>query len=131
MKKDQGKSYYPIYNRKGKASYYVDGDKIHVYSWAGEPVAFLEHGAVFSFSPQHLGWLDEGWLRDPEGKCVGFTESGPGGPNPPKTRPPAEAPAEKKEPPEKPEVKDLPDRAPRRPLWSSLSEDELFHPKKS
>ena len=131
MKKEHGKNYYPIYNQKGKTSYFVDADKIHVYDWAGNPVAFIDRGAIMTFSLTHLGWLDEGWVRDKEGKCVGFTEGGPGGPNPPRTKPPADPPAEKKEPPEKPEVKELPERAPRRAVWSALSEDDLFKPKKS
>jgi len=128
--KDKGKNYYPIYNKKGKASYYVDHDKIHIYDWAGNPLCFVEKGAIFNFNALLLGWLDEGWVRDREGKCVGFVESGPGGPNPPRTKTPTSPPAEKKEPPEKPAVEPLTERAPRRPVWSALSDAELFSPRK-
>jgi len=124
-KKDK-KHYYPIFNKKGKAAYYLDQDKVHIYSWDGKPQAFVEKGAVWSFKQQHLGWYDEGWLRDLSGKCVGFSEAGKGGPNPPKTKPPSDPPADKKDQPEIPDIKDLPDRPPRRPVWSELSEEDFF-----
>ena len=106
MEEKKEKHYYPIFDRKGKASYFLDQDKIHIYSWEGRPVAMVDKGAVFTFKKKHLGWLDEGWLRDLSGKCVGFTEPGRGGPNPPKTRPPADPPAEKQGPPETPEIEE-------------------------
>ena len=74
-------------------------------------------------------WLDQGWLRDLFGKCVGFTEPGAGGPNPPKARPPADPPAQKQEPPDKPEVEEVPGRPFRRPLWSDKSEKDFFNPR--
>jgi hypothetical protein len=129
MEEKKERLYYPVFNKKGKASYYLDGDKIHIYSWDGKAVAFVEKDAVFTFKKKHLGWLDQGWLRDPSGKCVGFTEPGRGGPNLPKARPPADPPAEKKEAPETPEIKQSPGRPIRRPLWSDMSEQDFFAPR--
>jgi len=128
--KKKERHYYPIFDKNGKAAYFLDKDKIHIYAWDGKPVAFVEKSCVFNFKKKHLGFYDEGWLRDLEGKCVGFAEPGRGGPNPPKARPPAEPPAEKKEPPDKPEIKKMPDRPPRRPIWSPLSDQEFFKAKK-
>ena len=129
--KKREKLYYPIFDRKGKAAYFLDKDKIHIYAWDGTPVAFVEKGTVFNFKKKHLGFYDEGWLRDQEGKCVGFAEPGRMGPLLPRTRAPAEPPAEKKDLPIKPELKDLPARAPRRPVWSLISDQEFFKGKKT
>ena len=125
-KKDKKRDYYPFFNKKGRARYYLDGDKRHVYSWDGEPVAFVEKTAVFTFDQTHLGWYDDGWLRDVSGKCVGMVEpGGKTGPNPPKAKHP-DPPADKKEPPEVPEIKDLPQRPPRKPVWSDQSDVKFF-----
>lgn len=121
--------YYPVFNKNGKAAYFLDKDKIHIYDWDGKPAAFVEKGAIFNFKKKHLGWYDEGWLRDPDGKCVGFAEPGKGGPNPPKTKT-ADPPADKKEPPDIPEIKEIPARPPRIPIWSLLSDQEFFKGKK-
>jgi hypothetical protein len=117
----------PLFNKKAQANYYLDGDKIHVYSWAGEPVAFVEKMGVFSFDLIHLGWYEDGWLRDHDGKCVALTEPpGKSGPNPPKIKARPEPPMDKKEPPEKPEVKELPRRPAKKALWSETSDVEFF-----
>ncbi len=127
MKSDKDtKNFYPVYNQKGKASFFLDQDKIHVYGWDGTPVVFIEKGAVINYRGEHMGWYDEGWFRDTSGKCVGFSELGKGGPNPPKTKTPEEPPAEKQEPPEKPEIKDLPPRPPRKAVWSDIKDTEFF-----
>ena len=118
--------YYPFHNKSGKANYYLDGDDIHIYSWEGDPVAFVERTAVFTFDKTHLGWYEGGWLRDKAGKCVGMIEpGGKTGPNPPKAKH-REAPAEKKEAPDKPEIEDLPDRPARKPVWSDLGDKDFF-----
>lgn len=130
MKPDKdSKHFYPIYNEKGKASFFLDRDETHVYAWDGTPVAFIEKGEVVNFKGEHLGWHDEGWFRDSSGKCVAFSEPGKSGPNPPKTRPPEDPPADKKEPPEKPEIKDTPPRPPRKAVWSQIKDTEFFKSK--
>ncbi len=122
--------YHPIHDRKGKAAFYLDQDKIHIYSWAGEPMAFVEKGAIYTFKAKFLGWHDEGWIRDQDGKCVGFTEPGKGGPNPPAAKR-SDPPPDHKEAPEKPEVPDTPPRPVRKPVWSNLSDVEFFAAKKT
>ncbi len=127
MKPDKdSRLFYPIFNHKGKASFFLDQDKIHVYAWDGAPVAFIEKGAVISFAGEHTGWHDEGWFRDKDGKCVAFSEPGTGGPNLPKTKTPDEPPGEKQDPPEKPEIKELPSRPPRKAVWSDIKDSEFF-----
>lgn len=132
QKKDK-KHYHPVFNKKGKASFFIDQDMIHIYSWDGEPVAFVEKGGVWTFKKDHLGWYEEGWFRDEDGKCVGFIEIalGRGGPNPPKTKHPADQPADKKDMPDQPEIEETPDRPPRKALWSETSAAEFFSGKKS
>jgi hypothetical protein len=122
--------YHPIHDRSGKARFYLDQDKIHIYSWAGEPVAFVDKGAIFTHKARFLGWYDEGWVRDPDGKCVGFTEPGKGGPNPPAARH-ADPPPDHQPAPAKPEVQEPAGRPVRKPIWSNLSDAEFFTAAKS
>jgi len=125
-KKDKKRGYSPFFNQKGKARYFLDGDGRHIYSWDGEPVAFVEKTAVYLFDKTHLGWYEDGWLRDPDGKCVGMVEpGGKTGPNPPKAKHP-DPPAEKKEPPEISEISETPKRPPRKPVWSALTDADFF-----
>jgi len=127
MKKEgKGKNFYPLFDKHGKAAFFLDQDKIHVYAWDGSPVAFVEKEAVFTFKGRHLGWYEDGWLRDLEGKCVGFDNPGTGGPNPPRVKPHLAPPAEKKEPPEKPAIEKMPERPPRRAAWSEKSDRDFF-----
>ncbi len=119
-------NFYPVFNKSGRSGYYLDKDKTRIWSWEGKPVGFVEKGAIFNYKKQHKGFYLDGWVRDKEGKCVGFVEPGKGGPNPPKTRLPADPPAEKPEPPDIPEIEENPDKPPRRPVWSPVTDDEMF-----
>ena len=130
MPEKKDRDYYPLINKKGKANFFLDSDKIHIYSWEGEPVAFVEKGAVFTFDKKHLGFYEEGWLRDKNGKCVAMVEpAGPMGPNPPKTKH-REPPGEKKEAPPLPEIKELPPKPLKKAAWSNLSDKDFFSGKK-
>ncbi len=126
MEDGKGKKFHAIHNRKGKASYFMDKDRRFVYNEKGDPAAAIVKGAVLALDGKHLGWYGDGWLRDKEGKCVGFSEpTGKGGPNPPKAKRPT-PPARKQDPPDPPEPGELPEHPPRRPLWSDLSDKEFF-----
>jgi hypothetical protein len=117
----------PLFNKKAQANFYLDGDKIHIFSFAGEPVAFVEKLGVFSFKGEHLGWYEDGWLRDNDGKCVALTEPpGKAGPNPPKIKQHPEPPEHKQEAPEKPAIAAMPHRPVKKALWSEVSDVEFF-----
>jgi hypothetical protein len=68
-----------FYDNSGTAIAYL-ADERHIYTFSGKPVAYLDGEAVYSFSGEHIGWFEEGWVRDTKGKCVFFTESASGGP---------------------------------------------------
>ena len=68
-----------FYDKSGRPiAYMADGQ--HIYLFSGKPVAFLSGNAVYSFSGRHLGWFEDGWVRDKAGKCVFFTSDANGGP---------------------------------------------------
>lgn len=68
-----------FYSKSGKPIAYTD-DGEHIYTFSGKPVAYLDGHAVHSFSGQHIGWFEDGWIRDKTGKCVLFTDAASGGP---------------------------------------------------
>jgi hypothetical protein len=71
-----------FYDRNGNPVVYtVDGT--HIFTFPGEPVAYLHNGSVYSFSGVHLGWLDAGLIRDRTGSVVLFTPGARGGPRKP------------------------------------------------
>jgi len=68
-----------FYNKSGKPiAYTSDGEYLYLFN--GKPVAFLSGNAVYSFSGKHIGWFEDGWIRDKNGKCVFFTSEASGGP---------------------------------------------------
>ena len=126
MDKKKRKNYNPIFNKQGKANYYLGPEMKTAYNWEGDPLAIVEKGAVMTFKGKHLGWFEDGWLRDMKGNCVGFCEpTGKGGPNPPKAKY-GDPPADKKEAPDRPEVGELPKRPPRRAIWSDITDKSFF-----
>ena len=68
-----------FYSNSGQPIAYTEDDQ-HLYLFSGEPVAYLSGDAIYSFSGEHLGWFEDGWIRDKEGKCVFFTSYARGGP---------------------------------------------------
>ena len=61
-----------FYNSNGEPiAYSEDLDTIYLFS--GEPVAYFYSGAIYSFKGHHLGWYENGWVRDHYGRCVFFT----------------------------------------------------------
>ncbi|HSN17440.1 MAG TPA: hypothetical protein VLV87_04450 [Gammaproteobacteria bacterium] len=68
-----------FYDQQGNAiAYSEDGE--HVFLFGGEPIAYLDADAVYSYRGELLGWFEEGWLRDKDGRCVAFSEHAVGGP---------------------------------------------------
>ena len=62
-----------FYNSYGRPTAYSE-DGIHVFLFTGEPVAYFDQDAVYSFHGKQLGWFANGWIRDLRGACVFFTE---------------------------------------------------------
>ena len=53
-------------------------DNETIYLFTGEPVAYFYENAVYSFSGIHLGWFENGWIRDLFGASVFYTENATG-----------------------------------------------------
>ncbi|MFQ2194458.1 4-fold beta flower protein [Aeromonas jandaei] len=68
-----------FYSKSGSPIAYTE-DGQHIYLFSGAPVAHLDGDAVYSFSGNHIGWFEDGWVRDLKGKCVFYTASATGGP---------------------------------------------------
>lgn len=79
-----------FYDQGGVAIAYSD-DGVHVFMFAGEPIGYLEADAFYTYRGELMGWFEEGWLRDRDGRCVAFSEHAMGGPErPEKTAWPAQ-----------------------------------------
>ena len=68
-----------LYDSAGEAAAYIDiADRNTIYLWSGEPAAYLlKEGSVpdiYGFNGRHLGWLENGSVRDHEGLMAGFTK---------------------------------------------------------
>jgi hypothetical protein len=69
-----------LFNPDGEAIAYIDADDedMCIYLWNGTPVAYLEPEDeafdIYGFNGEHLGWFEEGIVRDHDGYVVGFIE---------------------------------------------------------
>jgi hypothetical protein len=64
-----------LFDSNGAAAAYV-GEKLTIYLWTGEPVAYLNADSgggfhIYGFNGKHLGWYVSGVVRDHEGHAVG------------------------------------------------------------
>lgn len=113
-----------FYDKTGCPVAYTQ-DGIHIYTFAGQPVAYLDGESVYSFSGRHLGWLDEGWINDNDGGCVYFSQDAQGGPaKPMKQAKPAMS--ERSVKPAKSAKSARPARVARSLSWSPLSGGQFF-----
>ena len=52
-------------------AYIAPDEEWAIYLWNGKPVAYLEHDgdafSIYGFNGKHLGWFDEGVVRDHQG----------------------------------------------------------------
>ena len=55
-----------LYNSSGEATVYI-ADNQTIYTWDGEPVAYLTSGSVYGFNGEHLGWVSQGMVIDHDG----------------------------------------------------------------
>ena len=113
-----------FYNSTGRPVAYTD-DGENIYLFSGEPVAYLADGAVYSFSGTYLGWFDNGWIWDKNGKPVFFSERSSGGPSRPvRMMRPARAARQVRS--TKGARQARPARPGRSALWSDLSGEQFF-----
>jgi len=66
-----------LYNYEGKPVAYIAINKDYtIYLWNGKPVAYLYESLnqihLYTFEGKHLGWLEDGIIIDHEGDVVGF-----------------------------------------------------------
>ena len=65
-----------LFDQKGNSVAYIaeDGEGT-IYLWNGVAVAYLVQEKVYGFNGHHLGWFDDGVMRDLKGAKVGFLKS--------------------------------------------------------
>jgi len=68
-----------FYDEDGSALAYTE-DFVHLYLFNGKPVVYFYNEKVYGFNGSHLGWFENGWIRDLKGKCVLFNLEASGGP---------------------------------------------------
>jgi hypothetical protein len=56
-------------------AYIVDSDENTIYSFAGEPLAYIDGEHVYGFNGSHIGWFQEGTLWNHSGTRAGFTKN--------------------------------------------------------
>lgn len=65
-----------LFNSDGDAIAYIDADDLTIYLWNGTPVAYLDPNGdaynIYGFNGKHLGWFEDGIVRDHEGYGLGF-----------------------------------------------------------
>lgn len=74
-----------FYDRSGNVVAYSDDD-VHIFLFSGEPIAYLDADALYSYRGELMGWFEDGWLRDKDGRCVAFSEQASGSPTQPEKR---------------------------------------------
>lgn len=69
------KSEITLFGRNGDPIAYVaTDDDSTIYSFAGEPFAYIDNDSVYGFNGKHLGWFEDGILWTHLGQKVGFTQ---------------------------------------------------------
>jgi hypothetical protein len=69
-----------LFDSDGEAVAYIDSEDedLTIYMWNGTPVAYLDPNGddfnIYGFNGKHLGWFEDGIVRDHEGYAVGFVE---------------------------------------------------------
>lgn len=67
-----------LFDIHGNAVAYISYDNNNtIYLWNGRPVAYLESdNTIYGFNGQHLGWFEDGKVRNLKGEIVGFNRDG-------------------------------------------------------
>jgi hypothetical protein len=118
----------PIFDQSGRTVGWLDSDVVR--DPAGRAIAFiprlafLPQGAVYSYTPQHLGFFGDGFFRDRAGQAVAYLSNHSFGPITPIAQIPPIPPIPSIAP--IPPIPPLPPIAPLPTLnWSHLSWDDF------
>lgn len=64
-----------LFDSEGEAVAYIDtSDDATIYLWSGKPAAYLDGKSIYGFNRKHLGWFEQGVVRDHNGNGVGFIQ---------------------------------------------------------
>lgn len=68
-----------LFDRNGTPTAYIDtaDEDLTIYMWNGLPVAYLSTSSrdafhIYGFNGRHLGWFEDGIVRNHDGEIVGF-----------------------------------------------------------
>ncbi len=70
---------YIFYNKRGSLIAYTE-DNCHIFKFNGEPLAYINEDSVYTYEGKHLGFYQDGWIRDNDNMCVFFTKGAKNGP---------------------------------------------------
>lgn len=62
----------PLYNQKGQVYAWLDEVSGRIISLRGQHVAFLNGSNVYNWKGAHIGWWENGHMRDHRGAVVVF-----------------------------------------------------------
>ena len=115
-----------LYDSKGNAVAYLHDDGESIYTFKGQPVAWLSGDHVYSYSGKYLGWYQSGWVYDRSGRPALFTSGASSGPAKPArmARPARNARSAR---PARAARQARPARPARSTSWSALSGVEFFN----
>ncbi len=66
-----------LFDKDGNPVAYIEDSENEpaIYLWNGHAVAYLSDNHVYGFNGKHLGWFEDGIIRDQNGEKIGFTKS--------------------------------------------------------
>ena len=75
-------NYVTFYNEDGLPVAWIGDNRDYpsIFLFDGTPVAWISDESVYAYSGKHLGFLQDGWIRDHDGDAVFFTDNATGGP---------------------------------------------------
>jgi len=116
-----------FWDSHGNAVAYLDDDRESVYLEDGTPVAWISGQVIYSYNGKLLGWIEEGWVFGPDGKCVLFTERAQPGAIRPFRHPPGARDDQQHRPSRR--VPESPRKRPERlHVWSATTPRNFFQP---
>ncbi len=69
-----------LYSKIGSPIAYMEDD-CHIFLFTGKTVAYIDGDSIYNYNGRHLGFFEDGWIKDHDGFYLFFTENATGGPN--------------------------------------------------